>query len=425
MHEPIPVTVLTGFLGAGKTTLLRHMLQAEHGLKLAVIENEFSETPIDGQLLGDKPVELLTLANGCVCCSIHVELEKALFLLLDKLDAGELAFDRLVIECTGLADPAPVAQTFFADEELAQRYVLDGIVTLVDAVNAERHLQEAIAQAQVGFADRILLSKTDLAEPEQVEALRQRLVRINRRAPLRVVEHGRIDLAELLDIRGFNLNADIAPAPLLRPLAPVGQSADRIRTLVLSSDQPLDMTRLSAFMEDLLERHGNSLLRYKGVLDVAGDERRLVFQGVLRLYGFDWDEPWGEGETRQSVLVFIGDNLPEDEIRAGFAALAPLSRREREKSKKPGECRAFSCSADAYLPYTGSLAQMALTFSRTASTTDSSPMFCRMSQIQPASSRHSVSPKPRVVTAGVPMRRPEVTNGERGSFGTLFLFTVM
>lgn len=320
MHpEPIPVTVLTGFLGAGKTTLLRHMLQAEHGLKLAVIENEFSETPIDGQLLGDKPVELLTLANGCVCCSIHVELEKALFLLLDKLDAGELAFDRLVIECTGLADPAPVAQTFFADEELAQRYVLDGIVTLVDAVNAQRHLQEAIAQAQVGFADRILLSKTDLAEPEQVEALRQRLAQINRRAPLRVVEHGRIDLAELLDIRGFNLNADIAAAPLLRPLVPLGLPADRIRTLVLSSDQPLDMARLSAFMEDLLERHGNALLRYKGVLDVAGDERRLVFQGVLRLYGFDWDEPWGEGEARQSVLVFIGDNLPEDEIRQGFA----------------------------------------------------------------------------------------------------------
>ena len=330
MHpEPIPVTVLTGFLGAGKTTLLRHMLQAEHGLKLAVIENEFSETPIDGQLLGDKPVELLTLANGCVCCSIHVELEKALFLLLDKLDAGELAFDRLVIECTGLADPAPVAQTFFADEELAQRYVLDGIVTLVDAVNAERHLQEAIAQAQVGFADRILLSKTDLAEPEQVEALRQRLARINRRAPLRVVEHGRIDLAELLDIRGFNLNADVAAAPLLRPLVPLGLPADRIRTLVLSSDQPLDMQRLSTFMEGLLERHGNALLRYKGVLDVAGDERRLVFQGVLRLYGFDWDEPWGEGEARQSVLVFIGDQLPEEEIRAGFAALAPLSLRER------------------------------------------------------------------------------------------------
>ncbi|MBD9426838.1 GTPase [Pseudomonas sp. PDM15] len=317
--EPIPVTVLTGFLGAGKTTLLRHMLQAEHGLKLAVIENEFSDTPIDGQLLGSKPVELLTLANGCVCCSIHVELEKALYLLLDKLDAGELAFDRLVIECTGLADPAPVAQTFFADEELAQRYVLDGIVTLVDAVNAERHLQETIAQAQVGFADRILLSKTDLADAQQVEALSQRLQRINRRAPIRVVEHGRIDLAELLDIRGFNLNADIAPALTLRPLVPAGQTADRIATLVLKSERALDLDKLSAFMERLLEQHGNALLRYKGVLAVAGDERRLVFQGVLGLYGFDWDEPWAEGEVRESVLLFIGDNLPEEQIRAGFA----------------------------------------------------------------------------------------------------------
>src|SRR5690606_35209500 len=144
---------LTGFLGAGKTTLLKYLLEAEHGLKLAVIENEYSDTPIDGQLLGRAPVELVTLANGCVCCSIHVELEKALYLLLEKLDSGELAFDRLVIECTGLADPAPVAQTFFAGDELCERYVLDGVITLVDAVNAGRHLQESIAQAQVGFAD--------------------------------------------------------------------------------------------------------------------------------------------------------------------------------------------------------------------------------------------------------------------------------
>ena len=319
-QAPIPVTVLTGFLGAGKTTLLRHMLQAEHGLKLAVIENEYSETPIDGQLLGSAPVELLTLANGCVCCSIHVELEKALYLLLGKLDSGELAFDRLVIECTGLADPAPVAQTFFADEELCSRYVLDGIVTLVDAANAERHLQEAIAQAQVGFADRILLSKTDLVDEPSAEALRQRLQRINRRAPIRVVEHGRIELAELLDIRGFNLNADVAPLPSLRPLLPAA-SKDRIATLVLRSGQALDIDKLSAFMETLLEQHGNSLLRYKGVLHIAGESRRLVFQGVLRLYGFDWDTEWTADEPRESVIVFIGDNLPEEEIRAGFAAL--------------------------------------------------------------------------------------------------------
>lgn len=320
-HLPIPVTVLTGFLGAGKTTLLKHILKAEHGLKIAVIENEFSETPIDGQLLGDEPVQVMTLANGCVCCSIHVELEKALFLLLERLDAGELAFDRLVIECTGLADPAPVAQTFFADEALCERYVLDGIITLVDAVNAERHLAEPIAQAQVGFADRILVSKRDLVDEAHFDALSQRLARINRRAPVRVVDHGRIDLAELLDVRGFNLNADIDPVLTLRPVRPAA-TPDRIGTLVLKSDTPLDMERLSAFMEGLLERHGNALLRYKGVLAVAGEARRLVFQGVLRLYGFDWDREWEADEPRESVMVFIGDNLPEDEIRAGFEAAA-------------------------------------------------------------------------------------------------------
>lgn len=250
---PIPVTVLTGFLGAGKTTLLKHILKAEHGLKIAVIENEFSETPIDGQLLGDDPVQVMTLANGCVCCSIHVELEKALFLLLERLDAGELAFDRLVIECTGLADPAPVAQTFFADEALCERYVLDGIITLVDAVNAERHLAEPIAQAQVGFADRILVSKRDLVDEAHFEALSQRLSRINRRAPVRVVDHGRIDLAELLDVRGFNLNADIGPVLTLRPVRPAA-TPDRIGTLVLKSDMPLDMERLSAFMEGQIGR---------------------------------------------------------------------------------------------------------------------------------------------------------------------------
>jgi G3E family GTPase len=320
-HEPIPVTVLSGFLGAGKTTLLKHMLQAEHGLKLAVIENEYSDTPIDGQLLGSAPVEVMTLANGCVCCSIHVELEKALYLLLDKLDSDELAFDRLVIECTGLADPAPVAQTFFADAELCERYVLDGIITLVDAVNAECHLAETIAQAQVGFADRILLSKTDLVDAAHVEALSLRLQRINRRAPIRVVEHGRIDLVELLDIRGFNLNADLSPALRLTPLAPAN-ALDRITTLVLKTEQPLDLDKLSVFMEQLLETHGNSLLRYKGVLNVAGEERRMVFQGVLRLYGFDFDSEWGVDEKRESVLVLIGDNLPEAQIRAGFAEVA-------------------------------------------------------------------------------------------------------
>ena len=320
MSSPIPVTILSGFLGAGKTTLLRYLLKAEHGLKIAVIENEFSDAGIDTQLLGDEPVQVMTLANGCVCCTIHTDLTKALYLLLERLDSGEIAFDRLVIECTGLADPAPVAQTFFIDEELRERYLLDGIITLVNAAHADVHLTQTIAQAQIGFADRLLVSKRDLVDDATFDALSKRLTRINRRAPIRVVEHGKIDLAELLDVRGFNLNADLGGGVSLRPVQPAA-SVDRISSLVLRTDKPLDIDRLSEFMNELLENHGKQLLRYKGVLHIAGEARRLVFQGVLKLYGFDWDTEWTEGETRESVMVFIADALPEEEIREGFARL--------------------------------------------------------------------------------------------------------
>ena len=320
--QPIPVTILSGFLGAGKTTLLRHLLKAEHGLKIAVIENEFSDAGIDTQLLGAEPVQVMTLSNGCVCCTIHTDLTKALFLLLERLDSGEIAFDRLVIECTGLADPAPVAQTFFIDEELRERYLLDGIITLVDAANADTHLAQTIAQAQIGFADRLLVSKRDLVDDAAFDALSARLTRINRRAPIRVVEHGQIDLAQLLDVRGFNLNADLGAGLTLRPMAPVGSSIDRISSLVLRTDKPLDIDKLSEFMNELLEEHGAQLLRYKGVLNIANEPRRMVFQGVLKLYGFDWDSEWAEDEKRESVIVFIADELPEEKIRAGFAQVA-------------------------------------------------------------------------------------------------------
>ncbi|NMZ54213.1 GTPase [Pseudomonas lundensis] len=320
MSSPIPVTILSGFLGAGKTTLLRYLLKAEHGLKIAVIENEFSDAGIDTKLLGDEPVQVMTLANGCVCCTIHTDLTKALYLLLERLDSGEIAFDRLVIECTGLADPAPVAQTFFIDEELRERYLLDGIITLVDAAHAQVHLTQTIAQAQIGFADRLLVSKRDLVDDATFDALSERLTRINRRAPIRVVEHGKIDLAELLDVRGFNLNADLGGGVSLRPVQPAA-SVDRISSLVLRTDKPLDIDRLSEFMNELLEDHGTQLLRYKGVLNIAGEARRLVFQGVLKLYGFDWDTEWAEGEVRDSVMVFIADDLPEEKIREGFARL--------------------------------------------------------------------------------------------------------
>ena len=321
MSSPIPVTVLSGFLGAGKTTLLRHLLKAEHGLKIAVIENEFSDAGIDTQLLGDEPVQVMTLANGCVCCTIHTDLTKALYLLLERLDSGEIAFDRLVIECTGLADPAPVAQTFFIDEELRERYLLDGIITLVDAAHADLHLTQTIAQAQIGFADRLLISKTDLVDEPTFNALSERLTRINRRAPIRVVEHGNIDLAQLLDVRGFNLNADLGGGVSLRPVSQA-PSIDRISSLVLRTEKPLDIDKLSEFMNELLEEHGKQLLRYKGVLNILGEPRRMVFQGVLKLYGFDWDTEWAADETRESVIVFIADDLPQEKIRQGFAQVA-------------------------------------------------------------------------------------------------------
>ena len=320
MSSPIPVTILSGFLGAGKTTLLRYLLKAEHGLKIAVIENEFSDAGIDTQLLGDEPVQVMTLANGCVCCTIHTDLTKALYLLLERLDSGEIAFDRLVIECTGLADPAPVAQTFFIDEELRERYLLDGIITLVDAAHADVHLAQTIAQAQIGFADRLLVSKRDLVDDATFDALCERLTRINRRAPVRVVEHGQIDLAELLDVRGFNLNADLGGGLSLRPVQPAA-TVDRISSLVLRTDKPLDIDSLSTFMNQLLEDHGKQLLRYKGVLNIAGEDRGLVFQGVLKLYGFDWDTEWRADEARESVMVFIADDLPEAKIREGFSHL--------------------------------------------------------------------------------------------------------
>lgn len=180
---PIAVTLLTGFLGAGKTTLLRHILNAQHGFKIAVIENEFGEVSVDDQLIGDRATQIKTLTNGCICCTRSNELEDALLDLLDSRDRGEIDFDRLVIECTGMADPGPIIQTFFAHEILCQRYLLDGVIALVDAVHADEQMNQfTLAQSQVGYADRILLTKTDVAGDS--EKLRERLTRINSRADL-------------------------------------------------------------------------------------------------------------------------------------------------------------------------------------------------------------------------------------------------
>lgn len=316
--KPINVTILTGFLGAGKTTLLSHILNAEHGHKIAVIENEFGEVPIDNALIGDRATQITTLSNGCICCSRSSELEDALLDLLDGVDNGKLDFDRLVIECTGMADPGPITQTFFSHEVLCERFLLDGIITLVDAVHADKQLNDfAIAQAQIGYADRILLTKTDI-EPNN-DALIERLQRINARAPIYPVIHGNINLNLLLDIEGFLLDSKLnVKQPTFRF---VPKQQNEVGSIVVEFDYPVELAKVSQVMEELLLSFADNLLRYKGILSILDEPKRLLFQGVQRLYSADWDTDWNEGEKRHSVLVFIGVNLPEEIIREKFAEL--------------------------------------------------------------------------------------------------------
>ncbi|EPB6467547.1 GTPase [Cronobacter dublinensis] len=318
--QPVAVTLLTGFLGAGKTTLLRHILEADHGYKIAVIENEFSETPIDSELLGDRATQVKTLSNGCICCTRSQELETTLLSLLALLDSGASTFDRVIIECTGMADPGPIVQTFFSHDTLCERYLLDGVITLVDAVHAGQQMDRyALAQSQIGYADRILLTKTDIAGED--DALLARLRRINARAPVHRVVHGEVDLRLIFDTQGFMLEERIVePAPRFHFAAPTQTD---ITSVVVKFDYPVALDAISRVMEGLLLRFNERLLRYKGMLFIENEPRRLLFQGVQRLYSADWDREWTSDETPRSTLVFIGAHLPEEEFRAAFAALAP------------------------------------------------------------------------------------------------------
>lgn len=318
---PITVTLLIGFLGAGKTTLLRHILNEEHGYKIAVIENEFGEVSVDDQLIGDRATQIKTLTNGCICCTRANELEDALLDLLDNLDQGNIHFERLVIECTGIADPGPIIQTFFSHEVICQRYLLDGVIALVDAVHADEQMNQfTIAQSQVGYADRILLTKTDVAGVSG--KLRERLARINARAPVYTVTYGNIDLSLLFDTNGFMLEENVVSRPRFHFIA---DKQNDISSIVVELDYPVDISEVSRVMENLLLESADKLLRYKGMLWIEGEPNRLLFQGVQRLYSADWDRPWGD-EQPHSLLVFIGIQLPEEEIRTAFAGLKKQSQ---------------------------------------------------------------------------------------------------
>ena len=316
----IPVTILTGFLGAGKTTLLNRILTEQHGEKIAVIENEFGETGIDNDILvRDKQEQIVEMNNGCVCCSVRGDLVRILGDLGKQRKQGKLKFDRVIIETTGLANPGPVAQTFFMDEAIHDQYLLDAVVTVVDAKHAPKQLDEHDeARRQVGFADRILISKTDLVESAEVDALVKRLRQMNPRAHQMKVHMGQADIKELLDIRGFNLNAALEVDPEFLT-SDYHEHDDDVTSFVWKDARPMHMEKIETFLSLMVQNYGEDLLRYKGVLNIQGEARRMIFQGVHMLMGGTPGKPWEPGETRASVMVFIGRKIPRRLFEEGLA----------------------------------------------------------------------------------------------------------
>jgi len=337
----IPATILTGFLGAGKTTLLKRVLTEAHGQKIAVIENEFGDENIDNEILvADTKEQIVQLNNGCVCCTIREDLRSTLSDLAARKRKGELDFERVVIETTGLADPGPVAQTFFMDDEIAESYLLDSILTLVDAKHADAQLDaRQEARRQIGFADQIFISKSDLVDDATVEALIHRVKHMNPRAPQRKVHFGEVPIAEVFDLRGFNLNAklDIDPEFLQAQDHDHdhghdhdhehGEECDHphhhrhdddVKSFVFRSDRAFNPAKLEDFLAAIVQVYGPKMLRYKGVLNMKGSDRKVIFQGVHQLMGSDLGPKWAPAEKKNSKMVFIGLDLPREVFLQGL-----------------------------------------------------------------------------------------------------------
>ncbi|MBM3668826.1 MAG: GTP-binding protein [Actinobacteria bacterium] len=319
--QRIPVTVLTGFLGSGKTTLLNRVLQENHGMRIAVIENEFGEVGIDDALIIDSEEEIFEMNNGCICCTVRGDLIRILGALVKRRDK----FDRILIETTGLADPAPVAQTFFVDEDMQTHCRLDAIITLVDTHHALEHLNEIKPEGvenesveQVAFADKIVLNKTDLATADDIAAVTSRIRSINSEAQILPATFADVPLHEILDVGAFDLDRIMETDPTF--LEQTDHQHDLSVTSVgIECEGSVDGDLLNAWLRTLLARQGTDIFRSKGILSIEGNDSRFVFQGVHMLLDASEGKPWGE-ELRTNRLIFIGRNLDRAELESSFKA---------------------------------------------------------------------------------------------------------
>ena len=314
--DQIPVTVLTGYLGAGKTTLLNRVLTEQHGKHYAVIVNEFGAIGIDNELVVNADEEVFEMNNGCICCTVRGDLIRIIGNLLKR--KGQ--FDGILIETTGLADPAPVAQTFFVDDEVRERAKLDSIVTVVDAKNFLQRLEDSHEAAeQVAFADIVLLNKVDLVSPEELTTVERRIRSMNPMATIHRTDHCGLPIDEMLDRGAFDLGRILAIEPNF--LGEDDHVHDQsITSICITAERPIDINKFRRWVSDLLRTRGVDILRSKGILDIKGSPDRYVFQAVHMLMEASDGKRWAVGEQRESKFVLIGRNLDEDDLRAGFAA---------------------------------------------------------------------------------------------------------